>query len=303
MNALDENIIKEIRKDYLNKDIPITEIAKKWNISISSIYRYTKDLNRNSNKGKISEDIRKAVEDYYNTSIPVNEIAEKYNISKKAIYDHIDNERKRGHSNKGRKYSLNEKKLMIDSREKYYWLGFLAADGAVIRNSISIELKSTDKSHLEKFKKFLESEAPITSRINNKQCACNKIVINSVNIVNYIKKYNIIQNKSLSFVIPKKEIPDYYLLDFVRGLIDGDGCIRINNHQQINLSFCSGNQNCCQQVASILGITNKVSYSGNVWRFQVTGNIKAKKILDNLYKNSSYNTRLDRKYNIYKTLN
>ena len=154
MNALDENIIKEIRKDYLNKDIPIAEIAKKWNISISSIYRYTKDLNRNSNKGKISEDIRKAVEDYYNTSIPVNEITEKYNISKKAIYDHIDNERKRGHSNKGRKYSLNEKKLMIDSREKYYWLGFLAADGAVIGNSISIELKSTDKSHLEKFKKF-----------------------------------------------------------------------------------------------------------------------------------------------------
>ena len=29
MNALDENIIKEIRKDYLNKDIPIAEIAKK----------------------------------------------------------------------------------------------------------------------------------------------------------------------------------------------------------------------------------------------------------------------------------
>ena len=145
-------------------------------------------MNRNSNKGKISEDIRKAVEDYYNTSIPVNEIAEKYNISIKAIYDHIDNERKRGHSNKGRKYSLNEKKLMIDSREKYYWLGFLAADGAVVKNSISIELKSTDKSHQEKFKKFLESEAPNTSRINNKQCACNKIVINSVNIVNYIKK-------------------------------------------------------------------------------------------------------------------
>ena len=75
MNALDENIIKEIRKDYLNKDIPIAEIAKKWNISISSIYRYTKDLNRNSNKKKKKKNIRKAVEDYYNTRKPVNEIA------------------------------------------------------------------------------------------------------------------------------------------------------------------------------------------------------------------------------------
>lgn len=303
MSSLDENIIEGIRKDYLDKNISITEIIKKWNVSISSVYRYTKDLCRNSSKNKIPENIKQAVNDYYNTSTSVDKIAKKYNISKATVYKHIDKNEKRGHSNKGRKYSLNEKKIMIDSREKYYWLGFLAADGAVIGNSIIVELKSIDKIHLEKLKKFLESEAPIVDRTNNKDCTCSRITINSVNIVNYIKKYNIIQNKSLSFMIPKEEIPDYYLLDFIRGLIDGDGCIRMNNHQQISLSFCSGNQNCCQQVASILNIKNKVSYSGNVWRFQVTGNIKAKKILDNLYKNSSNNTRLDRKYNIYKTLN
>ena len=303
MSSLDENIIKGIREDYLDKNISIDEISKKWNVSISSIYRYTKNLSRNSTKNKITENVQKAIDDYYNTNISVDKIAEKYNISKMTIYDHIDKNKKRGHANKGRKYSLNEKKIMIDSKEKYYWLGFLAADGAVVNNSIAVELKSVDRTHLEKFKKFLESDVPIVDRINNNQCACSRITINSVNIVNYIKKYNIIQNKSLSFTIPQKEIPDYYLLDFIRGLIDGDGCIRINNHQQISLSFCSGNQNCCQQVASILNIKNKISYSGNVWRFQVTGNIKAKKILDNLYKNSSYNTRLDRKYNIYKTLN
>lgn len=57
MSSLDENIIKGIREDYLDKNISIDEISKKWNVSISSIYRYTKNLSRNSTKNKITENI------------------------------------------------------------------------------------------------------------------------------------------------------------------------------------------------------------------------------------------------------
>lgn len=91
-------------------------------------------------------------------------------------------------------------------------------------------------------------------------------------------------------------------MDFIRGIIDGDGCIRINNHQQISLSFCSGNEICVRQVRDLLGINNKIRLDKQTYSFQVTGNIKAKKILDKIYENSTEKNRLNRKYCIYKTL-
>ena len=92
-------------------------------------------------------------------------------------------------------------------------------------------------------------------------------------------------------------------MDFIRGLIDGDGCIRINNHQQISLTFCSGNQECVEQFKQIIGVDNKITQNKNTYSIQVTGNKKAKAILDKIYISSNDNNRLDRKYSIYKTLN
>lgn len=129
-----------------------------------------------------------------------------------------------------------------------------------------------------------------------------KISINSAELVKYLQTYNIVQNKSLTFTIPEDKIPKEFLIHFIRGLIDGDGCIRINNHQQINLSFCSGNKSCVEQFKNILNMDNKIGQDKNTFRIQVTGNKKAKKILDLIYLNSSDDNRLTRKYNIYKTL-
>lgn len=301
MSTLDKSTIEQMQKDYQYSNMTIKEIAKKYEISVGSIYNHCKNFRRYNSKTSVKPEILQAIEEYQNTNIPVDQIIKKYKITESTLYYHTDY--RRGDANKGRKYSLNEKKLMIDSHEKFYWLGFIAADGCINDNrTLTIELKNIDRKHLQKFCEFLETDKPIIDRINNLKVECSKIVINSVNLVKFLEQYNIVPRKSQIFVIPKDKIPDYYLMDFLRGMIDGDGCIRINNHQQISLSFCSGNQICCQQMASLLGIKNQVSFSGNVWRFQVTGNIKAKKILDNLYKNSSNKTRLERKYNIYRSL-
>ena len=42
----------------------------------------------------------------------------------------------------------------IDTEEKAYWLGFIAADGCIgtNRNTIRVDLKIADKSHLEKLR-------------------------------------------------------------------------------------------------------------------------------------------------------
>ena len=152
---------------------------------------------------------------------------------------------------------------------------------------------------LNRIKNFLECSSPIKERINNNGCKTSYLDIHDVRILPLVSKYNIRQNKSLIFTIPENKIPKKFILDFCRGLIDGDGCIRVNNHQQISLSFCAGNYRCVEQINQILEINNKVSFSGNCYRVQVTGNKKAKNILDNLYRDSINSTRLDRKYYIY----
>lgn len=245
----------------------------------------------------------KALYDYHNTNKTITTILQENNISKSCFYRHLDYKEDFRGKKKFRLYTFNFDKFKQDSNDKYYWLGFLGADGCIVNNTLSIELKSIDKKHLEKFNLFFENTNPIKERINNFNVACVKTQINSYELVNYLKNYNIYQNKSKTYFIPEDKIPKEYIMDFIRGLIDGDGCIRINNHQQICLGFCSGNQECVEQFKRILGIENKITQDNHTFHIQVTGNKRAKAFLDKIYKNSNDNNRLDRKYSIYKTLN
>ena len=245
----------------------------------------------------------KALYDYHNTDKTITTILKETGISKSMFYRHLDYKEEFRTKKKHREYTFNIDKIKQDSADKFYWIGFLGADGCVVQNTLSIELKDIDKNHLEKFNRFMENTNLIKERVNNNNVNCVKTSINSYELIEYLKQYNIYQNKSKTYVIPIKNIPQEYVYDYIRGLIDGDGCVRINNHQQISLEFCSGNQECIEQFKQITGIDNKITQYKNTYSIQVTGNKKAKAILDKIYKNSNDNNRLDRKYSIYKTLN
>ena len=245
----------------------------------------------------------KAIYDYHNTNKTITTILKETGISKSYFYRHLDYKEEFRAKKKARKYTFNFDKFKQDSADKYYWLGFLGADGAIVDNTLSIELKSIDKEHLIKFNTFFENTNPIIERVNNLNVSCVKTQINSYELIEYLKQYNIYQNKSKTYTIPEDKIPEEYKMDFIRGLIDGDGCIRINNHQQISLEFCSGNQECIEQFKKIVKLDNKITQDKYTYHVQVTGNKKAKIILDKIYENSNDNNRLERKYSIYKTLN
>lgn len=247
--------------------------------------------------------LEKAIYDYHNTDKTIVTILKENNISKSKFYRNLDYKEKFREKKKFRKYNFNMEKFKEDSSDKYYWLGFIGADGCVVDNTLSIELKDIDEKHLQKFNSFFENTNPIEKRVNNLNVNCVKAKINSFELVEYLKQYNIYQNKSKTYTIPLNKIPEKFLMDFIRGLIDGDGCIRINNHQQISLEFCSGNKECVEQFKNILKLENNITNDNYTYHIQVTGNIKAKNILDKIYKNSSEQNRLDRKYNIYNSLN
>ena len=242
----------------------------------------------------------KALNDYHNTDKTISVILKETGLSKSYFYRHLDYKEESRAKKKARTYTFNLEKFKKDSKEKYYWLGFIAADGCVRNNSLIIELKDIDTEHLQKFNTFFENTKELEFRENSLKVKCVKAIINSYQLLDVLSEYNIVPNKSTIYTIPIDKIPQKYMFHFLRGLIDGDGCIRFNNHQQISLSFCSGNKECVEQVLQILNLNNKISQDKNTYCFSVTGNVKAKTALDKIYQDSNDSIRLSRKYNIYK---
>lgn len=69
-----------------------------------------------------------------------------------------------------RKFYLDEEYFKeIDSNEKAYWLGFIAADGYINKNELVIELQESDKEHLEKFNKAISNGLTIRKILHKKE--------------------------------------------------------------------------------------------------------------------------------------
>lgn len=204
-----------------------------------------------------------------------------------------------------RKYFFNIEKIKKDSHEKFYWLGFIAGDGSVQEQGrrLRIELKNDSLDVLENFKEFLESNANITTRINNNGSCCSRIDINSKELGDYLAEYNIVPNKTKTFEIPLTKIPKEYQMDFIRGFMDADGCIHIRKERNNapSLSFVSGSQKCIEQIKEILNISNKINKQGKNFMLNKEGK-DVISILNKIYEHSTENTRLKRKYDIYCTI-
>lgn len=139
----------------------------------------------------------------------------------------------------GRIYGANENFFeTIDTEEKAYWLGFIAADGNICRRSLRINLNERDKAHLEKFKKAIQADYPI-KKIPGSGYGTGTILasleINSVKIINDLKKFQITENKSNTLKPPN--IQEKFYKDWIRGYLDGDGSVSILKNGNFQLSF------------------------------------------------------------------
>lgn len=132
------------------------------------------------------------------------------------------------------KYACNENFFNSDTEQSFYWAGFIMADGCVkLKNKkykqLSIGLALIDKAHLEKFKKCVDFEGPISERINTEingtiTYAC-ELTISSDAIFNSLARFDIVQRKSLIAKFPEWLIAHPLKHHFMRGYFDGDGSI------------------------------------------------------------------------------
>lgn len=192
---------------------------------------------------------------------------------------------------------------VIDSDEKAYWLGFIAADGSVSdRFSLTLSLHIQDLGHLEKFKKSIESNRPI---YQSAQIERSSIQVNDKQIVSDLIKLGITPRKCHTLRFPPLFSSD---LDraFIRGYFDGDGSI-LRLKRNLHLEF-AGNKQFLTSVQVILvqachlNFTeiSKCQNSRATFRLRYGGNSQVPRILHFLYKGAS--TYLERKAQFYFNL-
>ena len=124
----------------------------------------------------------------------------------------------------------------LDSQEKFYFLGFFAADGNVDMSNgnyrARIKIQRGDRELLEKFNELLKSDREIED--GEEPNKYNKNGVEKYSIASYSSKpfcerlieLGLPSKKSLILKFPNY-IPNEYLKDYVRGYFDGDGSITI----------------------------------------------------------------------------
>lgn len=194
----------------------------------------------------------------------------------------------------------------INDQNKAYILGLLWADGYnnVSRNTVLISLQEEDRYILDKINKLMENTHPLDflniTKTNPKWKNAYRLAVTSEHMSKTLEDYGMVQAKSLVVEFPKILCNELYP-HFIRGLLDGDGCIYkkqygvslVGTEMVLNKiqEWCNNILNIEAHIISQKG-SNPITKELRIW------NKKYVKIfLDSIYKDA--NLYLTRKYNIY----
>jgi hypothetical protein len=206
------------------------------------------------------------------------------------------------------KYSINKDFFKTWSNEMAYLLGFFCADGhlATHRNSFIISIHRKDQYILENFMKFMEYGGVIYDYGKRTTVS---LCISSKEITKDLMNFGLTRHKSqeLRWI---EQIPEEYISHFTRGYFDGDGHVGLAqahnpNNKNLVLSIV-GTKEFLERLKSefekkhgnIIGhLRNEETYF--ILFFSGTNTTRA--FLDWIYKDSTEETRLKRKYDIYSS--
>lgn len=254
-------------------------------------------------------DITNIIKDYQN-NFSLNSIGEKYNISRERVKRILINNNIALRKRTQKYYADYNIFETINTPEKAYWLGFLAADGCNYNRkenaSILINISQKDIEHLEKFKKFCKTNAQIIKYTtsagysnNSKMC---KIVLNSKKMSQDLSDKGIVPKKSLILKPPK--IDKQFYLPFILGYFDGDGSISKSSKENTFYMSFVGTKEILEWICKVLdldlSLKKRYDDDKNNYYISIGGTNKPYNVLKKLY--NSCNICLTRKYEKFKIL-
>jgi hypothetical protein len=116
-----------------------------------------------------------------------------------------------------------------------YFLGLMATDGCV-RECGYTSFVSLDECSVSFVRDFVSPSAPIRREATKAGNSAFRWSIWSVTLVQLLATYGIHPRKSLTIPFPDQAIPEPMMWDYLRGVLDGDGCV----DKKGRVSFASG---------------------------------------------------------------
>jgi hypothetical protein len=251
----------------------------------------------------ISKETSSLICDLYKNGEKIKEIAKLLNVNRATVENHL-------HKNnvivlncldKTKNENFFEK---IDSEYKAYFLGYIVADGSLLKNSNKIQftINSQDDYILEFFKNIINSSNivrryEIYDKRTNKTYNSSVFGITSKKMRDDLSDKGINSDKTTNFIWPKN-IPDNLIHHFLRGMFDGDGHI---SKTRVRISLISTIQ--------FLNILNNkffntknhkiydVKKDKNVYKINIQKSYDVLTFLDYIYKDAT--VFLKRKYDLY----
>lgn len=189
----------------------------------------------------------------------------------------------------------------IKPSDLWYVVGYIATDGYLSIDGRHINITSKDRDHLYKIRVALKLENVIgrKSRGYSKEKNFSQLQFGDVRFYRFLLKLGLTSRKSLT--IGSLRIDDNFFVDFLRGVIDGDGNIstwihRTNRHHQWCLRIYSASKvfiewlnNRIYQEFSEKGrlYSKKARDRANLIYILKFGKLSASRILKKIYYNGS----------------
>lgn len=207
-----------------------------------------------------------------------------------------------------RKYTVNEAFFdVIDTEEKAYWLGFIAADGYVSGDDqpqpiVAIGISASDALHLEKLRQALGATYPLreykASGGYKPGTRYVRLYITSSRLRDALISHGVVPNKSTRLKFP--DLPDELVRHFVRGYFDGNGSFASTGDGNYSIKF-NGTEQFLRHLLTILGCNCSVYRDPRANNFYVSigGRRQVLRVADWMYTGAT--VYLERKYNRYLT--
>ena len=156
-------------------------------------------------------------------------------------------------------HQTNKEIFLNENAVSYYLLGAYMTDGNVCTTPKfkNFSISSKDGDWLDLIRALISPTKKLQIRADHF-----RLKIFDLEIIDWLISYGCVPNKSLTLKM-EKSIPEKYIKDFIRGVVDGDGSIsvcnynkiinhKIHTYKKVNAYICSASYEFINQLFNIL---------------------------------------------------
>lgn len=266
----------------------------------------------------LSQDDYDDICNMYEAKIPARDIVAKYGIHRTTLPKIY--KRMRGISGSLIPQMRNPDYFqVIDSHEKAYFLGFIAADGCIVDNSarnatdrLMINIHKKDRVVIERLHEVLALDHKVYEIPSKDQVA---LAVTHKGICDDLRQYGLDYRKSLMMPNIWPLIPGEFRDSFALGYIDGDGCILIKSYTYVakkgdvrKYSFpgfsIAGTLEFLKGFADNFQVKDaKIRLKNSIHELAIDKRSDFWKVYDRIYANADKTVHLERKRNVINRLN